>query len=46
MADSDDDGREKALESARRVYDQQVETLDAIDDFAMRPESRGTRFGG
>ena len=30
------DSGEEALESARRIYDRQVETLDNIDDKAMR----------
>lgn len=36
MNSSEDDARAEALESARRVYDRQVATLENIDDKAMR----------
>ncbi|MGB9932856.1 hypothetical protein [Haloarcula amylolytica] len=37
MSDDDsDDGRDPALESARRVYDRQISKLESIDDKAMR----------
>jgi hypothetical protein len=36
MGSADDGAQEEALESARRVYDRQLNKLDSIDDTALR----------